>query len=54
MSAEDEKAGPPEIVFVTTRLVEAEQIRGLLEARGLLADAGLLGGGSGGKGFLTR
>ena len=89
---EEEDAGRPEIVFTTTRLIEAEQIRGLLEASGLLArvldgnvvsmqpwlsdwaggikvvvpagqaedaravlaDAGLLGGGSGGKGFLTR
>ncbi|HEX4048727.1 MAG TPA: DUF2007 domain-containing protein [Elusimicrobiota bacterium] len=83
---------PPVIVFVTPRLIEAEQVRGLLEghgflarvldgnivsmlpylsgwaggikvvvpagqardARDVLADAGLLDGGSGGKGFLTR
>jgi hypothetical protein len=82
----------PVIVFTTSRLVEAEQVRGFLEssgflsrvldgnvvsmqpwlsgwaggikvvvpaeqaeaARAALADAGLLDGGSGGKGFLTR
>ncbi len=89
---EEEEGASPEAVFTTTRLVEAELIRGMLEAHGmlarvldgnlismqpwlndwaggikvvvpaaqaedaraLLADAGLLGGGSGGKGFLTR
>jgi hypothetical protein len=89
---EKETGGGPEIVFTTTRLIEAEMIRGMLEAHGMLArvldgnlismqpwlndwaggikvvvpagqaedaravlaDAGLLGGGSGGKGFLTK
>jgi len=36
MAGEDEEARP-EVVFATTRLIEAEQVRGLLEARGLLA-----------------
>jgi hypothetical protein len=34
---EEEALGQPEIVFTTARLIEAEQIRGLLEARGFLA-----------------
>lgn len=35
--AKEEGAARPEVVFATTRLIEAEQVRGLLEARGLLA-----------------
>jgi hypothetical protein len=84
--------GAPEVVFISPRLLEAEQARGMLEgcgflarvidgnvvsmlpylsgwaggikvvvpagqaadARAVLADAGLLGGGSGGKGWLTK
>jgi hypothetical protein len=37
MSADEEDAGRPEIVYVTAKLIEAQQVCGLLEARGFLA-----------------